>query len=176
MGHSIPTRWKMAEERSSEPVSAAGVHEEGAMGRGCYRRQLKRKHDLVQLSLFKSRKGEWGVQGITTLGLKGRVIRTASAPACFLCQAAGSKELEALASSPQPTARWASPTLRPTPLPHLPPPPTPLSTTGLGSHCLHMASRGQHSPTLWQETLSRLAGPTLQDGRPASPRTLHIPG
>lgn len=121
VGHSIPTRWKMAEERSSEPVSAAGVHEEGAMGRGCYRRQLKRKHDLVQLSLFKSRKGEWGVQGITTLGLKGRVIRTASAPACFLCQAAGSKELEALASSPQPTARWASPTLRPTPLPHLPP-------------------------------------------------------
>lgn len=67
------------------------------------------------------RKGEWGIQGIT-LGVKGRVIHTASASACFLCQVAGSKELEALTSSPQPAARGGSPHHPPLPLslpPHL---------------------------------------------------------
>lgn len=40
----------MAEEGFPKPMARAGVHEDGALGRGCFRRQLKNHHDLDQLS------------------------------------------------------------------------------------------------------------------------------
>lgn len=110
------------------------------------------------------RKGEWGVQETTGRSeLRGRVFQTAHAPPCLLCQVARSKGQKAPGTScPQPTVLW-----KPAPL--------------LGSHCLYMASRGQHRPTLQSDPeQTRLAGLTLQSGIQghirATSRALHTPG
>lgn len=61
---------------------------------------------------------------------RGRFPHPAPAPPYLLCQVARSKGPKNTVQSPQPVARW-----RP---------------RSLGSHCLHMASRGQHSPSAEQ--------------------------
>lgn len=166
VGSSIPAGRKMAEKGSPEPVSAAGGYEEDATRRRCCRKQLKKT--IWFNSHFSNpgtyRKGEWGVQEITGRSeLRGKVFQTAHAPPCLFCQVARSKGRKAPGTSwPQPTVLW-----KPAPL--------------LGSHCLHVASRGQHRPTLQSDPeQTRLAGLTLQSGIQghirATSRALHTPG